>query len=309
MHFFHSTILHKIASESSYFTPIYFPFSFLDNSKHFDVLGLESGKSYSGRVVFYDLPFDFKSEFHVRNLERLLVTINNDFHDCVYIEIRNLGNLKPIDQNILNLNYKYKDWYNIITDTSNAELTWNAISGGKQRQIKSSFKNGVEIFEAGDESEVKEFYQILKKLYNNKIHKPLPDWNFFRAFYHETKNTEFGRILLAKHNDRVISGIVCPVAWREEAYEWYIAGMDKEYKGTGIYPSVMATWAGIDYAIKKNIPRFNFMGAGQPGKSYGVRDFKLQFGGKLDNVGRYIKINNPFLYNLGKLYINFRQFI
>ena len=266
-----------------------------------------AGKKYTKRVVFYDFPYDFTSGEQHRNLKRLLTTINSKFRDCVYIEIRNLGNLKYFDRNIIYSDYNWHDWQNIIIDTKDPEYTWNKINESKKRQIKSSLEKGAEIIEAENENQVLEFYQILKKLYRNRIHKPLPDWNFFKAFYNETKGTEFGRFIFVKHKERIISGMLCPVSPGKEAYEWYIAGLDQEYKGTGIYPSVLATWAGIKYACDNHIPKFNFMGAGQPGKAYGVRDFKMQFGGELVNAGRYVKVNKPFLYNLGKLYFKIRE--
>ena len=43
------------------------------------------------------------------------------------------------------------------------------------------------------------------------------------------------------------------------------------------------------------------MGAGKPNEDYGVRDFKLQFGGELVEHGRYNNIFNPSLYKIGLL--------
>ena len=56
----------------------------------------------------------------------------------------------------------------------------------------------------------------------------------------------------------------------------------------------------IEYANKNNIPLFDFMGAGKPDEQYGVRDFKARFGGELVEYGRFLKINNPFLYAIGR---------
>ena len=100
---------------------------------------------------------------------------------------------------------------------------------------------------------------------------------------------------------------MCPITPNQEMFEWYIAGLDHDFKGTGIYPSSIATWGAIEYSSRNNIPKFNFMGAGQPEKHYGVRDFKLQFGGQLVNSGRYIKVNKPFLYWLGRKYFKIRM--
>ena len=42
------------------------------------------------------------------------------------------------------------------------------------------------------------------------------------------------------------------------------------------------------------------MGAGTPDSDYGVREFKSKFGGELVEYGRYVKINKPLLFSIGK---------
>ena len=42
------------------------------------------------------------------------------------------------------------------------------------------------------------------------------------------------------------------------------------------------------------------MGAGVPDKPYGVRDFKMEFGGEVVEYGRYLHIRKPLLYKIGK---------
>ena len=48
------------------------------------------------------------------------------------------------------------------------------------------------------------------------------------------------------------------------------------------------------------------MGAGNPNKNYGVRDFKSRFGGQLVEYGRFMYIADNMLYRLGKTIINNR---
>ena len=103
---------------------------------------------------------------------------------------------------------------------------------------------------------------------------------------------------MVKWKDKIIGGIVCPVLEGKTIYELYICGLDQEYKD--LSPSVMATYAAIEYGFKNGFKKFDFMGAGKPSEDYGVRDFKAKFGGDLVEHGRFIKICNPFLFNLGK---------
>jgi len=48
----------------------------------------------------------------------------------------------------------------------------------------------------------------------------------------------------------------------------------------------------------------DFMGAGKPETEYGVRKYKMGFGGELFEEGRFQKIMNPGLYKLGKFGIS-----
>ena len=111
-----------------------------------------------------------------------------------------------------------------------------------------------------------------------------------------------GIIRLIKYEDKIIGGILAPVFEKKCIYEWYVCGLDQEYKEQ--FPSVLATWAGIDYAIQNNINSFDFMGVGKPDKEYGVRDFKARFGGELVSYGRLTRINNKFLYNIAEFGYN-----
>jgi lipid II:glycine glycyltransferase (peptidoglycan interpeptide bridge formation enzyme) len=91
---------------------------------------------------------------------------------------------------------------------------------------------------------------------------------------------------------------MCPVYDQRVIYEWYIGGEDGIHKG--VYPSILATWAAIRYATEKHMTTFDFLGAGKPGEEYGVREFKVSFGGDVVNYGRFTRINDRFLYFIGK---------
>jgi hypothetical protein len=43
------------------------------------------------------------------------------------------------------------------------------------------------------------------------------------------------------------------------------------------------------------------MGAGKPDIPYGVRDFKMEFGGELVEHGRFLCVRKPLLYWIGEL--------
>jgi lipid II:glycine glycyltransferase (peptidoglycan interpeptide bridge formation enzyme) len=125
-----------------------------------------------------------------------------------------------------------------------------------------------------------------------KVKKPLPEFTFFENFYY---HKYLGKYLLVKYNDRIVGGVMCPI-YKDTIYELYECSLEKDFK----YSGALATWAPIEYAIKIGLKYYDFMGAGSPKSNYGVRDFKSKFGGKLVQYGRFLRINNPLLYQIGK---------
>jgi lipid II:glycine glycyltransferase (peptidoglycan interpeptide bridge formation enzyme) len=163
------------------------------------------------------------------------------------------------------------------------------------RQVKKAVKNGVEISEAQSEQEIRDWYHILSQLYREKVHTPLFTEEFFLEFY----RNGWGKYLMVKLEGKVIGGMMCPILKSKAIYEWYVCGLDEEYRDQ--YPSVMATYAAIEYAKTNALPLFDFMGAGKPDIPYGVRDFKMEFGGELLEHGRFLCVRKPLLYWIGKM--------
>ena len=218
----------------------------------------------------------------------------------IYFEIRNLADYSKYKIDFINKGYKYNQHLNYHIDTSqkSEELLKN-LSTSKRRQISLSQKNGAYYSEITEVSDVKQFYQLVSALYT-KICKPLFPLEFFEKIVTHT----FAKLILIKKDNRVLGGILL-VLDNHSSYEWFICGENNLYPQ--IYPSVLATWSGIEYAVTNKKYRFDFMGAGQPNKNYGVRDFKSKFGGTLVEYGRFIYIQNKLFYKLGKCYLYFRE--
>jgi len=214
----------------------------------------------------------------------------------IYLELRNLFSFADKMAVFKDSGFVFKEHLNFHVPTAAGENPQKKLSSNRKRQIKKSLASGASIEETATLEQVDEFYRILFDLYKNKVRKPLPDYSFFKNFF--LAREKLGIYLLVKFNGKVIGGILCPIFQDRAMYEWYVCGLDEEYPEQ--YPSVMATWAAIEYAQKKGIKYFDFMGAGAPDQDYGVREFKARFGGELVNHGRFIRINNRILYNFGK---------
>lgn len=213
----------------------------------------------------------------------------------IYLETRNFFDYSAYKNLLTKNGWSYIPWLNFQLQTNNPEAINKNMSSSRSRQIRKGLKNGAEIMEARNESDVKAFYKILQGLYETKIKKPLLPESFFENFY----NQSLGKYLLVFYKGNVIGGIMCPIMPNKAIYEFYVCGLDQEYRDQN--PSILATWAAIDYGINNNLHYFDFMGAGSPEEEYGVREFKSRFGGEEVEHGRFLYILNKSKYKIGKL--------
>ena len=268
-------------------------------------------KEYSGKIGFFtsrtviyggpliDPAIDDKPEVLNVLLKGLIKQVKNK---SIFIQFRNFFDWTDCKDIFVQNGFNYLERLNYLVDTTSETETRKRISSSKLRQIKKGLKAGAEIIEPENIDQVREFYNILYYLYKYRVKKPLPKWSFFKSFYKQTQINKLGIIRLIKYEGKIIGGILSPVTKDKVIYEWYICGMDREYKN--IYPSVLATWAAIEYAVKNDIKTFDFMGVGVPDKDYGVREFKSKFGGDMVNYGRFGRVNNKFLYAITEIGFN-----
>ena len=212
----------------------------------------------------------------------------------IYIETRNFHDYSRWKEVFETCGFLYQPHYDIHVHCDAA----HTMSEQRIRQVKKALKNGVEIVEASSEQEIRDWYRILSQLYRTKVRTPIFSEEFFLQFY----RNGVGKYLLVKYQGKVIGGMMCPILKSKAIYEWYVCGLDEEYREQ--YPSVMATYAAIEYAKQNNLPLFDFMGAGKPDIPYGVRDFKMEFGGELVEHGRFLCVRKPLLYWIGKMGVN-----
>jgi serine/alanine adding enzyme len=233
--------------------------------------------------------------------------VKNCKYNSVYLEFRNQFDMSLYSELYISKGFQYKEALNFHIKTNKTSDILTGISNSKQRQVKKSLAAGAEIIVPDSISQVLEFYNILKILYSTKVKKPLPHISFFTSFYSNSGRLSCGIYLLIKYKGRIVGGIMCPVFNNKVMYEWYIGGLDKEYRE--IYPSVLATYAAIDYARNNMYEYFDFMGAGSPNADYGVRDFKSKFGGDLVNYGRFIRIFNKPVYSFVSTVLKLKKII
>ena len=212
---------------------------------------------------------------------------------AIYIEVRNFYDASEFSSLYTRQNWKYIPYQNYKIALTDEEEVFAKFNSEKRRQIRKGLREGVAISYEKTKKNCEGIYNVIAKIYDDKVKKPLPALTFFEGLMQLEKAG-----LAALYFENKIIGGAFFLYDKNEIYDWYRGGLDYDYKKK--FPSTIAAWAVMKYGLENNIPNFDFMGAGIKGEEYGVRKFKSQFGGELIEYGRYMKLYKPTLYNVGK---------
>lgn len=192
--------------------------------------------------------------------------------------------------------FYFLDHLNIFInlDVSKDKL-WESLQSKSRNKIRKARKLNVEVEIDTTNEGLAESYNILKEVYH-KAKLPLPDISFFQNMIsHFSKNPAI-KIFVAKFNNEIIA---CRIAllYKSVVYDFF-AGAKSKHKNK--CPNDLLPWEIFMWAKDNGYTLFDFGGAGSPNVPYGVRDYKMKFGGELVRYGRYEKIHKPTLFSIAK---------
>ena len=213
----------------------------------------------------------------------------------IYIESRNLHDYSKWRNIFEQCGFAYQPHLNFHVDTTSPEIVDQNLGKSRKRDIRTTIRDGVTPVYQPTIEQVRAYYDILLDLYKTKVKTPLFKWEWFEQLY----KVNSARFILTELEGKIVGGTVCMELPSKALYEWFACGIDGVYPH--IYPSTYATYLGIKYAAENGCKIFDMMGAGKPDEPYGVRDFKMEFGGELVEHGRFLCIRKPMLYWIGKM--------
>ena len=286
--------------------PEYKPFLFAieDDDK---ILGLVLGvviaeaKVYSiltrRAIIEGGVLLNCENEIKTTVLELLLDSLYKSLKKkAIYIEIRNYFDYSPYNESYILKKWKFLPYLNITINVKGksftkliAEMKYN-----RRREIRLTQSNHVFYRTCESEQELESLFLILKDLYKTRVKKPLPNINFFKTLW----NSKLGKIFLVIHNEKVIGGSFCIILDGFVIYTLYYCGLRNYNKK--IFPTHLAVLAALEYAESNKYHYLDFMGAGLRDSDYGVRKYKLGFGGEINDFGRYRKVLKPIYFIIGK---------
>lgn len=188
--------------------------------------------------------------------------------------------------------FYYEEYLNILVDTSQSrENLWKSVKRNRKDGINKGKKQGFQFSAINNHEVVVLFYNLLKSSYK-KIKKPIPAIDHFYALQ---KNIYKDNLVFfqLKYNSRDVISLLC-FNDKSRLYAYYI-GIEDNEELLRLKPVDYLYWQVLLWCHENGIHYFDWMGAGIKGKPYGVRDFKLQYGGDLFENGRMSRFSNKIV--------------
>ena len=160
----------------------------------------------------------------------------------------------------------------------------------RRRNVNQAIKAGLTFRELTSAEEIKQVVALIEKTYRRK-HVPIGYLNMFDKVQSILRDyVHFFGYYTAE--GQMIAGQV-RLCYGTLVYAWF-AGSDEEY--FKLRPNDFTMWNVICWARENGYKEFDFGGGGEPGKPYGVRDYKLKYGCDMFDYGRYILAHRPVTY-------------
>ena len=215
---------------------------------------------------------------------------------AIYSEYRNLWAWDKDQLSVFEKHgFTYEEHLDIIHDLSpDLESQYSRVHKGRRKNINRALRAGVVMKEIETEGELSEAINIILDNYK-KLRIPLPDASLFSSAFKYLVPEGKARFFIAIF-DEVIIGARFVLCFGGMIYDWY-AGSRDDYLDKR--PNDLLPWKVMEWGHKDGFVKFDFGGAGRPDVDYGVRDYKMKFGGELVENGRHKRINNKLMYYFG----------
>lgn len=217
---------------------------------------------------------------------------------AIYSQFRNLFEMKNYHLQFENNGYKLEEHLDLLIDLRKSKIELeDQLHKERKRNIAQALKEGLIFKVLDDDADIKNVILILKKTYS-RVKVPFSYENLFFNSHHMLNDNVkfFGAFCQGK----MIAGQV-RLCYKDTVYAWY-SGSDSDYFQKR--PNDFLLWNVILWSKEHNYSIFDFGGAGKPDVPYGVRNYKLKFGGELVNYGRYEKEHKKLLMFLGRIALN-----
>jgi serine/alanine adding enzyme len=245
----------------------------------------------SSRSIMFAEPLCDDDSSSVKPLAQLIARHDQLMkHQVLFTEVRPLFASGSERGALEHCGYKYLEYLNHLVDlTKPVETLWSEIHRSAKRHIRACERRGFEVREVNEANVVDKFYPLLEMSYEN-AGVPLAHRSLFDAAVATLKHRDMIKFF-ATYVDGTPIAMDAMLIYKDRIYFWYGGVVRLQ----NVSASSILRWRELVWGEEHGYAICDSGGAGWPDKPYGVRDFKVKFGGELVQFGRYRKVYSPRL--------------
>jgi len=153
------------------------------------------------------------------------------------------------------------------------EDVWRILRRDTKRGIRKAQKSGLLIEEIVEKSSLKSYYEIYKATMR-KLGASIRPFSFFETLWDVLHPKRSLYILLAKHADKYVAGIIS-ISWKKTLHIFGNVSLPESYK---LHPNDLVYYETIKWALENNYEMVDF-GLTPINKEAGLYRFKERWGG------------------------------
>lgn len=257
---------------------------------------------FTRRCILFDAPLVVDDDLTIQ--KKLIIALEKEVKNrVVFTQYRFSNSIeKELYDFFIEHKYYYEPYLNIIIDTTiGTDELWKQIKRNRKDGINKGKKQGFVFNENTEINCIDDFYHLLGETYK-KARLPYPKKELFVALKNHCNAENLKFFELKSGNEKIIS--LLSFLSKDKLYAYYI-GINQDENILRLRPVDYFYWEILQWCSANGVKSFDWMGAGQKNKDYGVRDFKLQYGGLEYEPGRMSKFHNLFI----RLFFNQLLFI
>ena len=131
---------------------------------------------------------------------------------------------------------------------------WTEFSGSARRAIRKATADGLEIREAEDTGDLREFFELHLRVRKYKYGLLAQPYRFFESIWERFIERDAGTLLLALHEGRVIGGVMY-LEWKDTLYYKFNAS---EPASLQVRPNDALLWAGVRHGYERGLRLLDF---------------------------------------------------
>lgn len=216
---------------------------------------------------------------------------------ALFTELRHVSDAAEVQASLQQHRFIYEDHLNILVSLAEGPDTiLQNIRQRTRKQIRQALRQGqVVIEELTQFEQLPLWYNLIERTYN-AANVPLAPPSLFEAAFAILQPRGMVKFLLARVGLTYVAASA-ELLYKDVIYGWY-GGTDRNF--AKYYPTELLLWHIFEWGATHGYRVYDFGGAGSPTEDYGVRDFKLKFGGELVCYGRNTYVHAPYRLKLSK---------